>query len=137
MQEHSEPARRPASDRDSQRDSSPKTVLNDCALSLVSQRWTLQIARDICEGRTCFNQIQTHLGLSRSLLTMRLQALMKYGIVEPCPLSVSDTRCKYIPTAKGRALYRVIIALQQWAAGGMEARRLKTQAYRGHFMSES
>jgi DNA-binding HxlR family transcriptional regulator len=95
----------------------PPAAIDDRALSLVSQRWTLQIVRDICEGRTRFNQIQTHLGLSRSLLTTRLHALMKHGIVEPCPLSVSDTRCKYIPTAKGLALYQVVLALQQWAAG--------------------
>lgn len=86
----------------------------DRMLHLVGQKWLLFVLRDVCEGRSRFNQIQANLGLSRALLTDRLRMLVAEGMIETTALPGSVSRLQYVPTARGRALYRIIVQMQEW-----------------------
>lgn len=86
----------------------------DRMLHLVGQKWLLFVLRDICEGRTRFNQIQTNLGISRALLTDRLRMLVADGMIETTALPGSVRRLQYVPTAKGLALCRIIVEIREW-----------------------
>lgn len=83
----------------------------DRMLHLVGQKWLLFVLRDVCEGRTRFNQIQASLGLSRALLTDRLRMLVAEGMIETTALPGSASRLQYVPTERGRALYRIVVQM--------------------------
>lgn len=97
----------------------------DGTLRLLGQRWMLHIIRDVCSGYTRFNQMQANLGISRALLTARLRELVAEGIVEVAPAPGSTRRSHYVPTARGLALYRVILLMQEW---GWNAKVVKLNA---------
>lgn len=86
-----------------------------CVLDLVGQKWLLHVVREVCKGRTRFNQIQASLGISRALLTARLKTLVAEGIIEMTALSGRKGR-HYVPTERGRELYRIILLMQEWDA---------------------
>lgn len=101
------PAHRPATEKAGTRDA-------DRVLHLLGRKWLLLVLREACEGRTRFNQLQASLGISRPLLTARLRELVAEGIVETSHLPGSVCRLQYVPTAKGLALYRIIVEMQKW-----------------------
>lgn len=101
------PARQPATEKAAARDA-------DRVLHLVGRKWLLLVLRDVCEGRSRFNQLQASLGISRALLTARLRELVAEGIVETTRLPGSARRRQYVPTAKGLALYRIILLMREW-----------------------
>lgn len=86
----------------------------DRMLHLAGQKWLLFVLRDVCEGRTRFNQIQTNLGISRALLTDRLRMLVAEGLIKTTALPGSVSRLQYVPTERGRALYRIVLWMQEW-----------------------
>jgi DNA-binding HxlR family transcriptional regulator len=86
----------------------------DRMLHLVGQKWLLFVLRDICEGRSRFNQIQASLGISRALLTDRLRMLVTEGMIETTALPGSVSRLQYVPTERGRVLYRIIVQMVDW-----------------------
>lgn len=84
------------------------------ALEIVGDRWTLLIVRDLLTGARCFNDLERGLpGISRSLLSERLQRLAQAGIVEKLP-AARGARGEYRPTEAGWALQPVIDALLVW-----------------------
>lgn len=88
----------------------------DHVLHLVGRRWLLLVLRDICEGLTRFNLIQASLRISRALLTDRLRMLIAEGLIETIALPGSASRLQYMPTERGRALYRIIREMREWQA---------------------
>lgn len=85
----------------------------DHVLHLVGRKWLLFVLRDVCEGLTRFNQIQANLGLSRALLTARLRELVAEGMIETTRLPGSASRIHYVPTERGRALYRIMVQMRE------------------------
>lgn len=85
----------------------------DRVLHLVGQKWLLFVLREICDGRTRFNQIQASLGISRALLTDRLRLLVAEGMIETTALPGSASRLQYVPTERGLALYRIVAQMQE------------------------
>jgi DNA-binding transcriptional ArsR family regulator len=51
-------------------------------LSLVGERWTLLILREVFAGLHRFDEIAEHLGISRRVLTERLRQLVDAGLME-------------------------------------------------------
>lgn len=84
------------------------------ALEQVGEWWTLLIVRDAFLGVTRFDQFRQRLGISRNVLTSRLDALVEHGILERRPYDEGRDRHDYLLTAKGRGLYRVMAALREW-----------------------
>jgi DNA-binding HxlR family transcriptional regulator len=83
-------------------------------MEVLRDGWTALILRDIYAGITRFDQLQRDLGLSRKILTARLDALVAAGILERRPYSERPPRYDYLPTEQGADLFGVIAAIMAW-----------------------
>jgi DNA-binding HxlR family transcriptional regulator len=83
-------------------------------LEVVGEWWSLLIVRDALLGVRRFDDFQQRLGISRNILTQRLQRLVEQGILERVPYQDNPPRHEYRPTEKGRDLWLVVSAMRQW-----------------------
>ncbi len=83
-------------------------------LGLVGEWWTLLILHDAFDGYTRFDQFQTNLGISSSLLTSRLKRLVANGLLERRRYQTNPPRYEYVLTDLGRSLRPVIVVLAAW-----------------------
>jgi DNA-binding HxlR family transcriptional regulator len=91
----------------------------DCSIarpaSLLGDRWTLVILREAFNGIKRFEDFQETLGISRSLLSERLNRLVEAGVLRREPYKDSvRTRDRYRLTEMGLDLYPVLMALRDW-----------------------
>jgi DNA-binding HxlR family transcriptional regulator len=92
----------------------------DCSiaqtLEVVGDWWTLLIVRDLFGFKSCnrFDDIQESLGISRNILTARLETLMAHGVVKQIAYQQNPIRYEYRLTAKGKDLFPVLMALLAW-----------------------
>jgi DNA-binding HxlR family transcriptional regulator len=84
------------------------------ALEVVGERWSLLILRSVFLGVRRFDELQAELGITRSVLTTRLQHLVDQGVLERVPYQERPTRYEYRPTEKGRDLWPVLTHLMRW-----------------------
>jgi DNA-binding HxlR family transcriptional regulator len=78
---------------------------------LLGDRWTIHIVRDLLTGTSRFNElISGNPGLSRALLSRRLQQLVRADVIE------HDVDGSYRLTASGRDLEPVVFGLATWGA---------------------
>lgn len=120
---------------------------SDCAiaqaLGVVGDWWTLLVVRELAGGVARFGELADTLGVSRKVLTERLNALVEHDLVRRSRYSDHPPRFDYLLTDKGRGLLPVLIALQNWgqqhvlgdgsvtatgAADSLEARRMQRLA---------
>ena len=86
------------------------------AADLLAERWSIIILRNILLGCRTFNEIADGApGLSRGLLSKRLRELQRAGVVEIRP-KADGPGSLYEPTAAGRELSEVMLALQHWGS---------------------
>lgn len=89
-----------------------------CAVSrtvdVIGDRWTPLVLRDVALGISRFDAIQRDLGISRKVLTQRLQALLDHEVLERVPYQDNPPRYDYRLTEKGNDLAMVVLALQQF-----------------------
>lgn len=83
-------------------------------LEIVGEWWTLLILRDAFLGIHRFDDFVERLGISRNILTNRLDTLVSAGILERHPYDEARGRHDYLLTDKGLALWPVMTALRQW-----------------------
>lgn len=84
------------------------------ALKIIGEWWTLLILRDCFLGIRRFEDFVERLGISRNVLTTRLETLVNAGILERRPYDDARNRYDYVLTEKGRALWPTLTALRQW-----------------------
>jgi DNA-binding HxlR family transcriptional regulator len=84
------------------------------ALELVGERWTLLIIRDAFLGLRRFDEFQESLGISRNVLTDRLNRLVEAGIFEAVPYGSRQDRYDYQLTRMGLDLHVALVGLRQW-----------------------
>lgn len=84
------------------------------SLEVVGEWWTLLILRDAFLGVRRFDDFVERLGISRNVLTIRLDSLVTAGILERRAYDEGRGRYDYLLTGKGRALWPVMTALRQW-----------------------
>lgn len=84
------------------------------ALDVVGERWTFLILRDALLGVTRFDSFLTSLGIARTVLTDRLNGLVRNGIFVRVPYQDRPLRHEYQLTAKGRELVTIIVSLMEW-----------------------
>jgi len=83
--------------------------------SILGDRWTLVILRQAFSRVRRFEDFQSSLGISRSLLADRLGKLVDAGILRREPYKDEiRTREEYRLTDKGLDLYPVLMALREW-----------------------
>jgi DNA-binding HxlR family transcriptional regulator len=83
-------------------------------LEIIGEWWTLLILRDAFLGIRRFDDFVERLGISRNVLTSRLDRLVEADILERRPYDEARGRYDYLLTDKGRALWPVMITLRQW-----------------------
>jgi DNA-binding HxlR family transcriptional regulator len=89
------------------------------ATDLIGDWWTPIILRNIFAGQRRFDQLQVDLGLSRAILTSRLNRLVKEGLLEKVAYSQRPKRYEYKLTDKGRAFWPVLASLFSWGQDWM------------------
>ncbi len=99
-------------------------------LDVVGDRWALLIVRELIPGPRRFTDLIDGLpGISRNLLTERLRALERDGIIGRQELPPPAARQVYELTGDGRDLADAIVPLVAWGAGRLGARK-PTESFR-------
>ncbi|HEX7094954.1 MAG TPA: helix-turn-helix domain-containing protein [Acidimicrobiales bacterium] len=83
-------------------------------LEVVGEWWSLLIVRDAMIGIRRFDDFQHRLGISRNILTQRLNRLVDQGVLERVPYQHHPLRHEYRLTEKGRDLWVVLSAMREW-----------------------
>ena len=83
-------------------------------LDIIGEWWTLLILRDIFYGVRRFESLRQHLGISRKILTSRLQRLVDEGILRKAIYQRSPARYEYRLSAKGNDLLPVLLSIMKW-----------------------
>ena len=82
---------------------------------LLGDWWTPLVLRELLLGRRRFNDIQQGTGMSRAILSKRLERLTGDGVIERVRYEESPPRFEYRLTEKGVALWEVIATM--WRFG--------------------
>jgi DNA-binding HxlR family transcriptional regulator len=84
------------------------------ALGIVGEWWTVLILHDVFDGYHRFDEFQTNLGISSSLLSSRLKRLVDDGILTRERYQDHPPRFEYHLTELGRTLRPVLVVLAAW-----------------------
>jgi DNA-binding HxlR family transcriptional regulator len=88
-------------------------------LEILGERWTLLITRDAFLGVRRFDDFQSSLGMSRTVLARRLDALVDAGLLRREAYQRRPVRYDYVATEKALALWPAVVGFAQW--GGEHA----------------
>jgi DNA-binding HxlR family transcriptional regulator len=90
-------------------------------LDVIGEPWSPLILRDVMVGIRRFERIQHDLGISRKVLTQRLNWLVECGVLEREQYSARPPRDEYVLTDKGRDLCDLLMVMvrfgDKWTAG--------------------
>ena len=84
-------------------------------LSVIGDRWTVLVLRDLFLGQRRFEPIRERLGCARHILSDRLKKLEAAGVVERRPYQERPVRYEYRLTEAGKAFHAVLVSLIAWA----------------------
>src|SRR6476660_3144402 len=82
-------------------------------LDVIGEPWSPLILRDVFVGFTRFEQMQADLGISRKVLTERLNPLVERGVLQRRPYD-RRPRFEYVLTEKGTELFDVLMVMVAW-----------------------
>jgi DNA-binding HxlR family transcriptional regulator len=83
-------------------------------LDVIGDAWTPLILRDAFLGVDTFNDLARDLGISRALLTARLDLLVREDILRESTYQERPRRARYTLTDRGSELVPILVALTQW-----------------------
>ena len=83
-------------------------------LSVLGERWTLLVLREVSLGSRRFDEIQSALGVATNVLSARLATLVDEGIVERRRYSERPERFEYRLTKKGADLQPILLSFLRW-----------------------
>jgi DNA-binding HxlR family transcriptional regulator len=83
-------------------------------LEVVGEWWTPLIVRDVYLGLHRFDDLAENLGISRNLLTRRLDHLVTKGILERRPYQERPLRHSYHLTEAAQELVPALLVLMAW-----------------------
>jgi DNA-binding HxlR family transcriptional regulator len=87
------------------------------ALSVIGDRWTLQVIAGLLDGPKRFGELAESLvGIAPNILTSRLRQLERDGLVVATPYSQRPVRLAYALSDTGRELAGAIALLRAWGA---------------------
>jgi len=87
--------------------------VND-ALTVLGDRYTLSIVRELFYGNRRFGSLVAQLGAPRSVLSGRLSRLERTGVIARRRYNEHPPRDEYLLTDAGRELAPLLLALKQW-----------------------
>lgn len=82
--------------------------------SVVGDRWSMLIVRNVFRGIRRFDALQADLGVSRPVLAGRLDRLVEAGILERSRYQDHPPRYDYVLTPAGLELSPALVALIRW-----------------------
>lgn len=100
-------------------------------LDVMGEPWTPLVIRDVFVGMNRFEQIQHDLGISRKVLTERLNHLVEHGILERRPYD-NRPRYEYHLTDRGLELFDVLMAMVGWGDKWLAGKAGPPVLYRHH-----
>ena len=83
-------------------------------MEIIGDRWTMLIIRDAFQRINRFQELEASLGLSRHVLSERLQRLVDEGILEKRRYQERPERFEYHLTPKGLGLWKVLAQITLW-----------------------
>jgi len=104
-------------------------------LDVIGEPWSPLVLRDIWAGFTRFEQIQADLGISRKVLTERLNHLVENGVLERRPYD-NRPRYEYVLTEKGTELLDMLMAMAGWGDRWLAGETGPPVLYRHHTCGE-
>ena len=81
------------------------------SLERVGEWWSILILRDALHGYRRFDEFSESLGVAPNILTTRLAALVKAGMLEKRQYSAKPPRYEYVPTQAARDFRPVLLSL--------------------------
>ena len=91
------------------------------SVDLFGEGWTLLIMRQAFFGTRRFEDFQKELGISRNILTLRLNRLVEDGLFEQVEYQQRPVRFEYRLTEKGRDVFPIVAAMaaygDKWLVG--------------------
>jgi DNA-binding HxlR family transcriptional regulator len=84
------------------------------SLERVGEWWSILILRDALHGLRRFDEFQKSLDIAPNMLTRRLNALVKSGLLKRQRYSERPPRYEYVLTERGRDFRQVLVALLAW-----------------------
>jgi len=104
-------------------------------LDVVGEPWTPLVIRDVFVGMNRFEQIQQDLGISRKVLTERLNHLVEHGVLERRPYD-NRPRSEYHLTERGTELFDVLMVMVGWGDKWLAGKDGPPTLYRHHACGE-
>ncbi len=92
-----------------------KCAISD-ALTVLGDRWSLLVVRDVLRGINRFDSLQDSLHIARNILAQRLSSLEEAGVLVKSPIKPNGKRMCYNPTPKCLGLIPVLVSLIDWTA---------------------
>lgn len=111
--------------------SSGKTSQSDSSaaqrvIAVIGDTWTLRILRTVFRGKRRYGDFVSEFGVSRAVLTDRLEKLVKHQVLERH--SIDGGHPEYRLTARGLDLWSLFLGMWQWESDWGTARAPDTWA---------
>jgi DNA-binding HxlR family transcriptional regulator len=104
-------------------------------LDVIGEPWSPLILRDVWVGLSRFEQIQADLGISRKVLTERLNHLVDQGVIERHRYD-QRPRHEYRLTEKGTELVDLLMVMAGWGDKWLSGEAGPPVLYRHHACGE-
>jgi len=92
----------------------PRVCSIAAALTVLGEKWSLLVVRELSLGVHRFDQIQRNTGAPRDILANRLRRLEDAGVLERRPYQEHPVRHDYRLTESGNELRPILLSLSQW-----------------------
>ncbi|RKG36730.1 winged helix-turn-helix transcriptional regulator [Acinetobacter rongchengensis] len=83
-------------------------------LSVIGDTWSMMIIRNAFLGIRRFDDFHKNLGVTRHVLTARLNTLVEEEILYKAPYTETQKRFEYRLTQKGLDLYPILMSIIHW-----------------------
>jgi DNA-binding HxlR family transcriptional regulator len=104
-------------------------------LDVIGEPWSPLILRDVWVGMSRFDQLQADLGISRKVLTERLNHLVDHNVLERRPYD-NRPRYEYHLTEKGAELVDLLMVMKGWGDKWLAGEAGPPVLYRHHACGE-
>src|SRR3981189_1456038 len=104
-------------------------------LDVIGEPWSPLVLRDVWAGLSRFEQIQADLGISRKVLTERLNHLVDQDVLDRRPYDLRP-RYEYVLTEKGAELVDLLMVMTGWGDKWLAGEAGPPVLYRHHACGE-
>jgi DNA-binding HxlR family transcriptional regulator len=92
----------------------PRACSIAAALTILGEKWSLLVVRELALGVHRFDEIQRNTGAPRDILADRLRKLEREGVLDRRVYQERPVRHGYHLTAAGKELRPILLSLSQW-----------------------